>query len=168
MKRDEIKLNPQLDLILERKIDVPVALVWQAWTNPEDLKQWFCPRPWQTTECEIDLRPGGAFKTVMQSPEGETFANVGCYLEIIKHQQITWTDALVENFRPAAEPNECFNKFFTATLFLEDLGGATKYTAIAFHCDEASRKTHEEMGFHEGWSTALDQLVECIKQGNIR
>lgn len=66
-----VKINPALDLILDRTIDVPVELVWKAWTEPEHLMPWFCPVPWKTIECEIDLRPGGRFMTVMQSPEGE-------------------------------------------------------------------------------------------------
>ena len=49
----------------------PRELVWKAWTMPEHLKKWFTPAPWQTVECEIDLRPGGIFRTVMRSPEGQ-------------------------------------------------------------------------------------------------
>ena len=59
--------DPRLDLILERIVDVPPELVWAAWTTPEHVKQWFTPAPWKTVECEIDLRPGGIFRTVMRS-----------------------------------------------------------------------------------------------------
>jgi uncharacterized protein YndB with AHSA1/START domain len=52
---------------------------------------------------------------------------------------------------------------FTAFLFLEKHGSGTKYTAIAIHKDSADRLKHEEMGFHQGWGTVLDQLVEHIK-----
>jgi uncharacterized protein YndB with AHSA1/START domain len=62
--------DPQLDLIFERIVDVAPALVWAAWTTPEHLKHWFTPAPWKTIDCEIDLRPGGLFRTVMCSPEG--------------------------------------------------------------------------------------------------
>ena len=51
--------DPKLDLVLERVVDVAPTLVWAAWTRPEYLKQWFTPAPWQTVDCEIDLRPGG-------------------------------------------------------------------------------------------------------------
>jgi len=96
---NKLKPNPELDLMFERVIDVPPELIWAPWTTPEKLKPWFCPLPWKTIDCEIDLRPGGIFHTVMQSPEGQTFP--------IKH---------------------------------------------------------EKMGFHEGWGTALDQLVAMIKK----
>jgi uncharacterized protein YndB with AHSA1/START domain len=59
--------DPTLDLVFDRTIDIPRELVWTAWTTPEHLKHWFTPAPWQTVDCEIDLRPGGIFRTVMRS-----------------------------------------------------------------------------------------------------
>jgi len=63
-------INPKLDLVLVRVVDVPRHLVWEAWTKPEHLKVWFCPKPWGVSDCEIDLRPGGVFRTTMLSPDG--------------------------------------------------------------------------------------------------
>jgi len=151
------KIDPALDLVLEREIDVPVELVWEAWTTPESIKHWFVPKPWSVTECEIDLRPGGVFSTTMRSPEGEEFPNLGCYLEVIPNQRLVFTDALLPGYRPASKP------FFSAALLLEPNGGGTRYTAIAIHNDEAARKQHEEMGFHDGWGTVVDQMVAHIK-----
>jgi uncharacterized protein YndB with AHSA1/START domain len=69
-------MDTGLDLVLERVVDVPPDLVWKAWTMPEHVKRWFTPAPWKTVACEIDLRPGGAFRTVMQSPEGKIVPEV--------------------------------------------------------------------------------------------
>jgi uncharacterized protein YndB with AHSA1/START domain len=95
------KLDPKLDLVLERVVDVPPNLVWAAWTTPEYVKKWFTPAPWQTIECEIDLRPGGIFRTLMRSPEGQEFPNIGCYLEVIENQKLVWTAALKPGYPPA-------------------------------------------------------------------
>jgi uncharacterized protein YndB with AHSA1/START domain len=65
-----VQLNPRLDLLLERVVDVPPDLVWAAWTVPEHVKKWFTPAPWRTMDCEIDLRSGGIFRIVMRGPEG--------------------------------------------------------------------------------------------------
>jgi uncharacterized protein YndB with AHSA1/START domain len=160
--------DPRLDLILERIVDVPPSLVWAAWTTPEHVKPWFTPAPWKTVECEIDLRPGGIFRTVMRSPEGQEFLNVGCYLEVIKHEKLVWTNALEPGYRPAtssaAEVGECGMIVFTAIISLEPYVKGTKYTALAMHKDDEGRKKHEEMGFHEGWGKALDQLVAYTKK----
>lgn len=153
--------DPRLDLVLERDIDVPVELVWKAWTTPEHLKHWFVPKPWSVTDCEIDLRPGGMFRTVMRSPEGEEFPNVGCYLDIVPNRRLIFTDTLLPGFRPAPNP------FFTGGVILTPQGSGTRYTAIAIHGDEDARKRHEDMGFHDGWGTVADQMVEYIKAGKL-
>jgi uncharacterized protein YndB with AHSA1/START domain len=158
--------DPRLDLAFTRIIDVPPERVWAAWTRPEYLKQWFTPAPWITVDCEIDLRPGGAFRTVMQSPEGQQFPNVGTYLEIVEIQKLVWTNALAPGWRPAGAPSgtQEDNAFqFTAMITLEAHGTQTRYTATVMHRDEDGRKKHEAMGFHEGWNAALDQLIAVAK-----
>ena len=157
--------DPKLDLVLERVIDVPRELVWAAWTKPEHVTKWFTPAPWETAECEIDLRPGGVFRFVMRSPEGKTYPHVCCFLEVVANEKLVWTDVLGPGFRPSpVDRGGAENPALTAVLLLEPRGKGTKYTAIAMHGDEATRKRHEEMGFHDGWGKCLDQLVAHVKQ----
>ena len=154
--------DPKLDPKLERVVDVPRELVWKAWTVPQHLMPWFCPLPWKTLECEIDLRPGGKFYTVMQSPEGEKHPDTGCYLDIIPNERLVWTGALLPGYRPADTQSAPF--VFTAMLSLEAQGAGTKYTAVVMHSSEDGRKQHEAMGFSQGWSAVLDQLVAYVKK----
>lgn len=96
----------------------------------------------------------------MRSPEGEEFDNTGFYLEIIPGEKLSWTSVLGADYRPAqAAPGDLA---MTAIIELapNDNGG-THYRAIAVHTD--ARKQHEDMGFHEGWDTVVDQLVEIAK-----
>jgi uncharacterized protein YndB with AHSA1/START domain len=160
-----LRPDPKLDLVLERVVDVPRELVWDAWTKPEHIKVWFTPRPWRTTECEIDLRPGGIFRTVMRGPAGEEFNNIGCYLEVVPQERLVWTDTLLPGWRPAASTGSqsCGLSGFTAVVALETLGQGTRYIATAMHRDEAGRRQHEEMGFYDGWGKALDQLVAHVR-----
>ncbi|NCS92179.1 MAG: SRPBCC family protein [Leptospira sp.] len=155
--KNDIEFNPELDLILERIVDIPPNLVWDAWTKPEHIVHWFTPAPWKTIECEIDLVPGGKFRTVMQSPEGEKMDTSGCYLDIIPEKRLVWTDNLLPGFRPSE------NGFFTAILTLESVENGTKYKAHAMHKSPKNRKSHEDMGFTEGWGKALEQLVAYMK-----
>ncbi|HEY0666112.1 MAG TPA: SRPBCC family protein [Gallionella sp.] len=161
-------LDPKLDLSFERVIDVPRELVWKTWTTPEHLKPWFCPLPWRTIDCRIDLRPGGEFSTVLLSPEGREYPGHGCYLEVVENEKLTWTNALTPGFRPApgvSAPNEEMDAFyFTASIQLATQGTGTLYIATAMHGDEASCAKHSRLGFHEGWGIALDQMVAYIKQ----
>ena len=158
-------MNPKLDLVLERTIDVKPELVWKAWTTPEYLMKWFTPAPWKTVECKIDLRPGGMFHTVMESPEGQKFPNTGCFLEVVTNRKLVWTDALEPGYRPTARKLGTDAPFFmTAVVTIEPHGAiGTKYTATAIHGTEDGRGKHEAMGFYHGWGAALDQLVALAK-----
>lgn len=153
-------VNPELDLVLERTVDVAPELVWRAWTTPELIVQWFSPKPWSTVACEIDLRPGGRFDTTMRSPEGEEFPSSGCILVAEEGSTLVFTSGLGPGFRPQIT-QEGFP--FTAVIRIEPDGPGTKYTAIAIHADASAKKSHAEMGFHEGWGAALDQLVDLMK-----
>lgn len=155
--------DPRFDLRLERNVDINPDLIWNAWTTPEILMKWFCPKPWSTIECEIDLQPGGIFRTVMQSPDGKQFPNLGCYLQTIANRRLAWTNTLLPGFRPNLIPDSSTGFFFTAMVSLEPHGSGTKYVAIARHKDESDCKAHRDMGFEQGWSICLDQLIEVIK-----
>jgi uncharacterized protein YndB with AHSA1/START domain len=157
-----ITINPKLDLVIERVVDVPPKLVWTCWTEPRHVVKWFTLDPWKTVDCEIDLRPGGMFRWVMQSPEGEQFPNTACYLEIVPERRLIWTDVLHPGYRPA--PNTILAGLpLTAIITLEPEGKGTRYTATALHRNVEERDKHEEMGFFEGWGTVLDQLVAHAK-----
>lgn len=154
--------DPERDLLLEREVDVPSELVWAAWTTPDYVKQWFAPAPFTTVDCQVDLRPGGAFRTVMRSPEGEEVPNVGCYLEVVDRSRLVWTTLLGPGYRPADAPaitDPDRPPPFTAVISLEAIDRGTRYTALVMHSDPAACRHHAELGFHNGWATAFDQLV---------
>lgn len=150
---DLFRPDPNLDLVLERTIDTPPEKVWACWTEPRRLVHWFVPAPWSLDEVEVDLRPGGVFRSVMRSPDGEVFPNVGCILEVVPNARLVFTDALAPGFRPAEQP------FFTGVVQLEPHQGGTRYLAMARHKDAETRERHAALGFSEGWGKALDQLV---------
>ena len=153
-------INPTLDL--ELSIDVPLTpeQLFEGWTDPETLKKWFCPRPWKVVECSIDLRPGGLFSNVMQSPEGHRMPeNKGCYLLIERPKRLVWTGILGEDFRPNTIPQDGFG-FVCDLRFTALAQGGTRFHAIVRHSDAQGKAKHEQMGFDQGWRMALAQLVE--------
>ena len=113
-----------LDLVLERTLDAPVDLVWEAYTDPEHLKQWFAPKPYQISECELDLRPGGIFRIRMVGPDGfdTGHGNAGCVLEVVERQRLTWTSALGPGYRPAEMGEGCESFPMTAIVTFADAG----------------------------------------------
>lgn len=168
MPLSEYTIDPDLDLVLEREVAVPKEKVWEACTTPEILMQWFCPLPWKTVECEIDLKPGGLFRTVMESPEGQRMdAGNGCYLEVINNEKLVWTSAMEADYRPAPASEDNPTGFFTAIIMLESTDTGTRYSVIARHSSAAHAEAHQQMGFEGGWGTALEQMVPLIKTGSI-
>ncbi len=146
------------ELVLTRVIDAPAEALFRCWTDPELMLQWFTPAPWRTVEVVTELRPGGASKIVMEAPDGTQFPNHGVYLEVVPNERIVFTDAYTAGWEPSAEP------FFTGIVTFEDLGnGRTRYTARARHWAVENKARHEEMGFHQGWGVAADQLAALAR-----
>jgi uncharacterized protein YndB with AHSA1/START domain len=153
-------IDPDLDLELVREVPVSPQAVFDAWTDPASLKQWFAPRPFSISLCEIDLRPGGGFRTVMNDPDGQQMMDeTGCYLDIVADERLVWTSALTTGYRPQASSLP-----FTAILELTPTEAGCRYRAIAVHQDAGGAQQHEQMGFHDGWSTVVDQMVEHLQR----
>jgi uncharacterized protein YndB with AHSA1/START domain len=146
--------NPDRDLVLTRIIDVPRDRLYRAWTEPDLLKQWFAPKPYTTPVAELDVRPGGASRTVMRGPDGTEMPNRGVYLEVVPNERLVFTDGYVSAWEPSQKP------FMTVILAFDDLGdGRTRYTATVRHWTAEDREAHEKMGFHQGWGICTDQLA---------
>ena len=155
-----------LDLVLERTLDAPVGLVWKALTDPQHLKRWFAPKPYEISEIELDLRPGGVFRIRMVGPDGfdTGHGTPGCVLEVVEGERLAWTSALGPGYRPAQTGEGCESFPMTAIMTLADAGGGkTRYKAVALHKDVADRDAHEKMSFHDGWGTTAGQLEELAQ-----
>ena len=154
--------DASLDLEISRFVNAPRRKVWQAWSDPEILKQWWCPKPWVTDVRAFDLRPGGAFHTYMSGPlpDGTTGEsdNPGLFLEVIPERKLVGTSMLTEGWRPAS-PWIGITSIFT----MEDEGEGTRYVARCLHRSEDEAKKHVEMGFHDGWGTCITQLEEVAR-----
>ena len=91
----QVAIDPALDFSIERFIDAPVRLVWEALTKPEHLKEWYMPRPWgQVTRADMDLWPGGNFRIDIAPPGGEPVPNLGCFLEVMPMKRLVYTSML--------------------------------------------------------------------------
>ncbi|WP_231923251.1 SRPBCC domain-containing protein [Sphingobium cloacae] len=107
---------------------------------------------------KLDLCPGGGFETRMREDGGEFRPHVeGCFLEILPEARLVFTTVLTEGWRPA-EPWLAL----TAIITFEAEGGGTRYSARVLHRNAADSKKHEDMGFQEGWGTAIDQLAAFV------
>ncbi len=156
-------LDPELDLEIDREIDVAPELVWRAWTEPELIKQWFTPRPWTTPVVEVDLRPGGKFRTVMRSPDGDENDNTGCFLELVTNERLVWTGALGPGFRPQTGP-----LVFTAIIELANRTWLRRGTRATDRHGDAPRRGDAQGARRDGFPRRLGRGGRPARRADAR
>lgn len=150
--------HPELDLTVSRIIKAKRAAVWKAWSEPESFERWWVPAPEICRVQEMDLRPGGSFRTEISQDAREFGPHItGCFLAVDDLERIVFTDALVSGWRPSEA------SFVTAVITMKDHPEGTEYTATAMHRNLADRNEHERLGFHDGWGTVTRQLAELVE-----
>src|ERR1700736_5498843 len=85
--------SAKTELVITRDFDAPRGLVFKAWTRPEHMVHWWGPKGYTTPTCEMDVRPGGALRLCMRSPEGTDFWVRGVYREVVEPERIVFTGA---------------------------------------------------------------------------
>jgi len=152
-------INPKTDFVLERFIDAPKRLVWEAMTKPEHLKEWYMPKAWgAVSNCELDLRPGGAFRIDIATGDGREVPNLGCVVEVVPMERLVWTSMLFPDYRPAVFDDIPITAIFT----IEAVGTGTRYVFTALHRDEADLEKDKASGWAEGTEIAVDQFVAHV------
>jgi uncharacterized protein YndB with AHSA1/START domain len=153
-------VNPKTDIVIERFIDAPKHLLWDALTRPEHLKEWYMPKAWgAVSKCELDVRPGGMFSIDISVGDGKEVPNLGCFLEVVPMERLVWTSMLFPGYRPAVFDDVPI----TAIITLQAEGSGTRYVFTALHRDESDRDKNKESGWLEGTEIATDQLVAHVK-----
>jgi len=151
--------NPlERELTLTRVFDARRELVFQAWTEPAHLKQWWGPRGFTTPTCEVDLRIGGTWKIVMRFPDGSNEHTLqAVYREIVPPERLSFTNVAVDK-----DGNRLLEGLTSITF--EELGGKTKltlYTRMAGLVSYADRMLD---GMEPGWSQSLERLGEALAE----
>ena len=153
------EINPKTDFVLERFIDAPRHLVWEALTKPEHLREWYMPKSWgAVADCELDVRPGGVFSIDISTGDGQVVPNLGCFVEVIPMQRLVWTSMLFPGYRPAV-----FDDIpITAIVSMETVGAGTRYVFTALHRDETDFEKNMASGWKQGTEIATDQFVAHV------
>jgi uncharacterized protein YndB with AHSA1/START domain len=141
------------ELSITRFIAAAPDKVWQVMTERQT--EWWCPTPWRAEVVEQDWRAGGRTAMVFKGPDGEEMPQEGFFLEVTPGVRFVSTDACVRDPDGAWRPAE---PFMIGTWEIAPEGDGTRYTASARHWTEEARRSHEEMGFADGWGACADQL----------
>lgn len=142
------------ELLIERILDAPPALVFKVWTQPEHLVRWWGPKDFSTPSCDIDVRPGGRFRILIRSAAGPEYWMRGQYREVVEPGLLAFTFAWEdEHGAPVHET------LVTVTFAPE---GKNK-TRFSFH--QAFFRTPVECEDHRGgWTECFDRLQVYVNR----
>ncbi len=172
-RSDAATKSSEWEFVITRVFDAPREIVWKAWTESERLAQWWGPHGFTNPVCEVDLRPGGAYRIVMRSPEGVGYPLKGVYLEIVESERLVMT---IDADEHPVEWHDLLNKYrlqskggksehglkLVLTVTFEEHKGKTKLTILNRFASAADRDAWLKMGATEGWSQSLERLEELI------
>ncbi len=145
-------------MFVERSFDAPVEKVWNAWTEPERLDQWWAPKPWKAVTQSMDFREGGTWLYYMQGPEGERHYCRVDYKTIVPQQSYAGLDAFCDENRKIKED---FPRMNWQVEFSSTTTGTKVDVTISFPSADDMNKI-VEMGFKEGFSLAHNNLDELL------
>jgi uncharacterized protein YndB with AHSA1/START domain len=141
------------EIVLTRVFNAPRNLVFDAMTKPELLKRWFGPRGWSLETSEVDLRIGGAWRSVMQGPDGKTMGMSGVYREIVPPARLVSTESFDDY------PGESLN-----TLVLTENAGKTILTVTIQYASQEIRDAVIKSGMEHGAAETYDRLAELLEK----
>jgi uncharacterized protein YndB with AHSA1/START domain len=144
-----------------REFDAEKQLVWDAWTKPELLDQWWAPKPWVAKTKSMDFREGGSWLYAMVSPEGEYH---WCRVDYKKIEPVVSFSGLDAFCDENSVMNDAMPRSNWNNRFSENNGTTTVDIRITFQ-DLNSLEKIIEMGFKEGFTMGLGNLDELL--GNM-
>lgn len=143
------------DITITRLIDAPRERVFDAWTDPDALNQWWGPQGFTTTTERIDVRPGGVWQFIMHGPDGTDYPNHIVFDEIVRPERITYSHGETEG-----RPDD-----FHTTVTFADEDGRTRLTMRSVFKSAELREQALGFGAIEGGHSTIDNLSEFVLDG---
>ena len=150
----DLDRDPQA-IIATRVLDAPRALVFEVWTDPKHLAQWWGPYRFTTTTSRFDMRVGGVWRFVMHGPDGRDYESRITFDEIVPPERIRYHHGGGEDVEPVQ---------FRTTVTFEDLGNnRTRITLHATFPSAAERdRVVREYGADKGAEQTLSRLADYV------
>lgn len=158
------------EFFIARLIDAPRELVFQAWTEPRHLTRWWGPAGFDNPVCEMDARPGGAFRITMRGPDGTDYPITGeiktfsppallvMTLDCREHPA-AWHD-MIDPSRTTDNPAG----IMLQTVSFEEVDGKTRLTIRTRAASAAILEAMRKIGINAGWTSSLDRLEVLMER----
>jgi uncharacterized protein YndB with AHSA1/START domain len=142
-------------LHISRTFDAPRQTVWDAWTQPEQFKQWFMPAPFSVPDCDLDVRPGGALHIDTKAPDGTIMPVTGTYEAIEEPSKLVMVSSPLD-----ADGNKLFE--VRHTVELSEIGGKTTLNITSEVLSAGPNADQYLQGMKPGLEQAFDQLAKVV------
>ena len=152
----KVTLPTDEQILITREFDAPAHLVFQAWTTPELVRRWWHAKRGEVTTCEIDLRVGGKWRSMMVTEDGIEVGFHGEYREIVPNERLVSTETY--EGLPEGVTEEQGTTVNTATFTEND--GRTTLTLLVQAPSKEARDAIIDSGMEDGLQDALDLLEE--------
>jgi uncharacterized protein YndB with AHSA1/START domain len=133
------------ELIITRELNAPVELVWEVWTNPQHLSQWWGPDGFTNTIQKMDMKPGGEWDLVMHAPDGTQYKNKSVFIEIEKYRKIVYHHVSGPRFTATIRFEARGNKTFLHWHMLFVTKEQFIQTVKTFKADEGLKQNVEKL-----------------------
>ena len=155
-----LEMPSDREIVLTREFDAPRDLVFEAWTDPRHLSQWWGPDGFTTTTSAFDMRPGGVWRFVMHGPDGRDYENRITFDEIMKPERIRYHHGGGEDVEPVQ---------FQTTVTFDDLGrNRTRVTLHAVFPSPADRdRVVKVYGADKGAMQTLARLADYVAKMTV-
>ncbi len=156
-----VSLDADRAIVLSRVFDAPRDLVFDAWTHPDHIAEWWGPAGFENTRVDVDLSVGGAFRILMRAPDASVHECAGVFLEIVRPERLVYEgDAAAGDACGAGLPPKA-----RVTVTFEELAdGATRLTIDTRFLTPAARLAARAGGFTKGWLEGLERLAAVISE----
>jgi uncharacterized protein YndB with AHSA1/START domain len=154
---------PKISIV--RTFDAPVDEVWQAWTDPAKVKQWWGPKGFTAPSVKNDLRVGGTYLYSMKSPDGKEYWSTGTYREIVPQKKIVVTDSFADKTGKVVPASEygMEGEWPLETTMTVTFDEASGKTALTLEYSGVPAGKMSEMA-KAGWNESLDKLGASLKR----
>lgn len=141
------------ELLITRLLNAPREKVFQVWTDPNHIAQWWGPKGFTTTIHEMDVRPGGLWRYIMHGPDGVDYGNRIAYTEVVPPERLVYWHGEDED----DDPNR-----FHVTVRFEDQGGKTNLSMRLILASASALEEAKKYGAVEGGNSTMDCLEEYL------
>lgn len=147
------------EIVITRDFDAPRALVFEAWTQPQHIVQWWGPTGFTNTDLGMDVRPGGSWRFVMHGPDGTDYPNKILYHEVVRPERLVYDHS---------DDVDAGGIHFQVTVSFTEHAGKTRLTMRMLFDSQAIRdQVVRDVGAIEGANQTLDRLAEHLAR-NMR